>query len=105
MIEGLTVRTLTLKKKTSKGLTTITPIFNYSGGDCKYEFTWLIDEAPASLYSGVSSGANNAIVLTNSEFGKDAYQIFCMVRLYVPGDDEYDTELGIVSSQITVVIK
>ncbi|MCR5725627.1 MAG: hypothetical protein K6G80_11130 [Treponema sp.] len=104
LISDFEMQSLTLKKKTSNGVTTITPILNYTNSGCAYEYTWLIDGADARTYSGTAVNAKHALVITNSAFGKDAYQIYCMVRIYVPDSDE-ETELGTVSEQISLAIK
>ena len=96
--------TLNLKKKTKANVITITPVFNYVIEGCNYEFTWLMDGANLLNSSGVISYANNSISINKDAFGKDSYQIFCMVRMYTVDSAGEETEIGTVSSQTSLTI-
>ena len=106
IIDEIQIPSLKLNMTTSNGTTTIKPELNYTESYWEYEYTWLIDGVDALSYSGAVSDSTHALIITNSAFAKDSYQIFCKVRMYVTDEnDSSEIDLTAVSAQTTLVVK
>ena len=106
IINNLETLKLTLKKSTDGNSIVIKPVYTYTEDEWEYEYTWLIDGDDALTYTGVSKNENNELVIdTDSpEFSAETYQLFCLVKIYLPLDDDLKPPVATLSGQISLVM-
>ena len=106
IINNLETLKLTLKKSTDGNSIVIKPVYTYTEDEWEYEYTWLIDGDDALTYTGVSKNENNELVIdTDSpEFSAETYQLFCLVKIYLPLDDGLRLPVATLSDQISLVM-
>ena len=104
VIQELEAIGLTLKKTNKDGITTITPVLSFTEDIYEYEYTWLIDNNAALSWNGVTTNDNNELIIDTSKFGKDAYQIFCKVRVYIQGTQDH-IDIISASAQTSLVVQ
>ncbi len=104
IINNLETLKLTLKKSTDGNLIVIKPVYTYTDDEWEYEYTWLIDGVDALTYTGVSKNENNELVIDSSEFSAETYQLFCLVKIYLPLDDDLKLPVANLSQQISLVM-
>ena len=106
IISNLETLKLTLKKSTDGNFIVIKPVYTYTDDEWEYEYTWLIDGVDALTCTGVSKNENNELVIDidSSEFSTETYQLFCLVKIYLPLDDDLKLPVANLSDQISLVM-
>lgn len=104
IIKNLETLKLTLKKSTDGNSIVIKPVYTYTDDEWEYEYTWLIDGVDAFTYTSVSKNENNELVIDSSEFSAETYQLFCLVKIYLPLDDDLKLPVANLSHQISLVM-
>lgn len=104
IINNLETLKMTLKKSTDGNFIVIKPVYTYTEDEWEYEYTWLIDGVDAFDYTGVSKNENNELVIDSLKFSAETYQLFCLVKIYLPLDDDLKPPVATLSDQISLVM-